>query len=181
MFYLGIYRVSGTPLVTPPTGDSTLLADTPSDWVSWCGPAALLAQAGQLPKPVSVQWVAFQNETNANIWLSTANAQTALAGCFVSGYNQLFDDDHTADRVVLVVSHQTTAIEANPLIRRPNQCSRCTAQLTGAGRWLSVANAPANPAQTLVFSFADATAWQSWKANNAALLDNGLAALRIVP
>jgi hypothetical protein len=159
------------------------LASSPSEWVSWCGPAALLAIAGQLPKPVSVQWAGFQSETAANVWLATANAQAALAGCYVTGYNSLLDTEHAADHLVLVVSHQTVLVDPNPetRVKRPGDCLRCPPELTGPGRWISVASAPAAPAQTLVFSFADATAYQTWKATNQDMLDNGLAAIRYIP
>lgn len=101
-----------------------------------------------------------------------------LAGCFVTGYEEAFAPEHANDHLVLVASRRTSVSEE--LVRRqPGDCVNCPSAT--AGRWVNFTQPPAD-VQTLVLSFANATAWSDWRnsADGQTLLDNSLSTIRYV-
>jgi hypothetical protein len=175
MFYLAILRVRGNPLTVAPVVDTSLVPANVADEAGWQGPAATLANAGLLAKPVSIQWVAFLTEQRASDWLATPAAATLLDGCFVSGYNKAFAQENEADHVVLVIHRWSPVGNTNIT----HNCNACPPKLV-PGLWIGFGPNATPPAQTLVYSFPDAPSWATWRADsaNAYLLDNALIGTR---
>lgn len=174
MFHACVLRFSGAPLTpSSPLGGGILLPSASTDAVFWDGAAFDLANADLLPNPVSVQWVVFDSQEAAQLWV--ASAQAVLATSLVSGYWPCGDGNP-----MNLVVHRWKAWAGNQPDAR---CPDCPPRGVVGGTPLPAfvgqplaGLAPAMPLQTTVLHFADAAALNSYVSSNPLYLANTLCA-----
>lgn len=169
MFFLCVLRFSGNPLTpTDPLGGGTLLSPHANDGVCWYGAAGALASGGLLPQPQGVQWIAFDNQSTAQNWLTAGGTAGLLGTSLVSGYTSTNGSTNLA---VVVHRWQTWTDPQTPTL-----CNKCPPDNFAGNilpQWVGQplpGSAPAAPAKTTVLLFDDAAALASFAATNLGTL-----------